>query len=190
MPDHKDRDLVLKLKGGDKDAFEALIGLYMQKSYGIALRLMGNDTDAREMIQEASVKAFKNLHRFNYDNPFGPWFIRILINNCINQLKKIRIRRYLNISDFDRLEETNTTVQLHSESNPDIDFEMKEQSELIQRALIKIPAKQRAAIVLFDIEGYSQEEVAEILECPVGSIMSRIYYGRKRLRKILANYLQ
>ena len=188
MPDQKDRDLVLRLKNGDERAFDSLISIYLQKSYGVALRLMGNDNDAREMIQETSIKAFNNLYRFDFNSPFGPWFTRILVNTCINQLKKNKLRRFFSLSDPDEHEGVERSIQLQTEDSPVDELIKKERTKIIENALQKIPEKQRIAIILFDIEGYSQEEVAGILNCPVGSVMSRVYYGRKRLKKLLEHY--
>ena len=190
MPGQDEQEFLSKLKEGDERGFHSLIGIYLKKSYGLAFRMMGNDSDAREMIQETCIKVYRKLDLFDFNSPFGPWFFRILINTCINNLKRKKLRRFFSLSDSENIEKEKIDRYSGDFQEPDKEVLDNERAEYIQRALEKIPEKQRAALILFDIEGFSQQETAEILKCPTGSVMSRVYYGRKRLRKLLEVYFQ
>lgn len=188
MPGFDERGLIERMRRGDESGFNSLIAHYMQKSYGLAFRMMGNDSDTREMIQEACIKAYKKLHQFDLDCPFGPWFLRIVVNTCLNQLKRNRLRIFFSLSDPESIDIESFEQKSAEVANPEEQVIANERVRIIEKALLKVPLKQRAALILYDMEGYNQKEVADILGCPVGSVMSRVYYGRKRLKNILQKY--
>jgi len=184
-----ERDLIEKAKSGDRAAFDRLTGLYLKKAYSIAFRYTGNDSDSRDIVQEAFYKVYVNLHRYNAKFPFSSWFFRILINSSINFSKRERRKRFLfqernPKSDVNPVEET-----ADLKANPEKLYISKEIQQLLHKGLLALPEKQRSAIILFDLEGFSQQEVAGILKCPQGSVMSRLFYGRRKLRKYLEKYL-
>jgi RNA polymerase sigma-70 factor (ECF subfamily) len=163
--------------------------MYIDKAFSIAFRYAGNDTDTRDIVQETFYKVFVNLHRYDAKFPFSAWFFRILVNTSINFSKRQRRKRTIfqesnPQSEIDPLEKT-----IDFEDNPEKKYITREINELLHKGLNKLPEKQRSAIILFDLEGFSQQEVAEILRCPQGSVMSRLFYGRRRLRKYLEKYL-
>jgi len=178
-----EKKLIAKAKEGDNRAFDELVSHYLEKSFSVAYRYTNTEEDAKDMIQETLLKVFKNIHRFNEKYPFSSWYFKILINNCINFLKKVKIKRkseniMLQDSDFHNENDTDSL-------SPENGFIKREKTLIIREGLQHINEKQRSALILHDIEGFTQEETAEILGCPVGSVMSRLYYGRKKLKKIL-----
>lgn len=188
MPGFDERGLIERMRSGDESGFNSLIAHYMQKSYGLAFRMMGNDADTREMIQEACIKSYKKLHQFDPDCLFGPWFLRIVVNTCLNQLKRNKLRSFFSLSDPESIDIESFEQKSTDVANPEEQAIANERVRIIEKALLKVPLKQRVALILYDIEGYNQKEVADILGCPVGSVMSRVYYGRKRLKTILQKY--
>ncbi|MFC1729249.1 RNA polymerase sigma factor [candidate division KSB1 bacterium] len=184
-----ERDLIEKAQAGDRNAFDRLTEVYMKKAYSIAFRYTGNDGDARDVVQESFYKVYINLHRYNPKFPFSSWFFRILINSSINYSKRERRKRYLfqdrnPKSEINPVDETADTT-----ANPEKQYINKEIQVLLHKGLNGLPEKQRSAIILFDLEGFSQQEVAHILKCPQGSVMSRLFYGRRKLRKFLEKFL-
>lgn len=182
-------DIIEKAKSGDRNAFDRLTGLYLKKAYSIAFRYTGNDGDARDIVQEAFYKVYVNLHRYNSKFPFSSWFFRILINSSINYSKRERRKRFL-FQDRNPKSDVNPVEESPDFSaNPEHTYINKEVQKLLRKGLHTLPEKQRSAIILFDLEGFSQQEVAKILKCPQGSVMSRLFYGRRKLRKYLEKYL-
>jgi RNA polymerase sigma-70 factor, ECF subfamily len=191
LPDQEDQALVARFRDGDNSAFDALIQKYTRRAYSMALRYTRQSTDAEDMVQEAFLKAYRHFDQFDDTCNFSSWFFRILINHCLNFLKRERRRRFIfdswrigNTANFEQMEER----YLRMDNTPDRQLQQKETKRQIHDALKRLPDKQREAIVLYDLEGFSQQEVSEILDCPVGSVMSRIYYGRKKLKEYLARY--
>jgi len=184
-----EHELIAQAQSGEKSAFDRLTELYMKKAYSIAFRYTGSDVDARDIVQEAFYKVYVNLHRYNPKFPFSSWFFRILINSSINYSKRERRKRFLfqernPKSDLNPIEET-----ADGTGNPEKQYINREIQSLLHKGLSSLPEKQRSAILLFDLEGFSQQEVAQILKCPQGSVMSRLFYGRRKLRKFLEKYL-
>lgn len=191
MPCDEDSILIRDIKRGDEAAFDKIVQRYMKKAYSIALRFMRNSDDAEDMVQEAFLKVYININSYNEKYSFSSWFFRILANSCINALKRKKRRSFLldlrdREQDFERMEIYKQT----SERDPEEGLILKEEKRVILEGIYSLPEKQRAVILLYDIEGFSQHEVAEILEIPLGSVMSRLFYGRKKLKQYLENALR
>ncbi len=186
MREFKDEDLVREVKKGNDEAFNELVLKYMKKAYYVAYRYMKKEEDAKDMVQEAFLKVFINIDKFDEKYNFSSWFFRILINCCINTLKKQNKRKFLfdsfgkdKESDLDKLEIGKET----STKTPEECLIHKESSKIIMDGINTLPEKQKDVLILYDIEGFSQNEVSQILNIPVGSVMSRLFYGRKKLKK-------
>jgi RNA polymerase sigma-70 factor (ECF subfamily) len=185
----EERELIERAQKGDRKAFDRLTELYVDKAFSIAFRYIGNDADARDIVQETFYKVFVNLYRYDSKYPFSAWFFRILVNSSINFSKRQRRKRIIfqesnPQSEIDPLEKA-----IDLEDNPERKYIMQEINELLRKGLETLPEKQRSAIILFDLEGFSQQEVAKILRCPQGSVMSRLFYGRRKMRRFLEKYL-
>jgi len=185
--------LIEDIKKGDDKAFDELVLMYMKKAYSVAFRFMRNDGDAQDMVQEAFLKVYINIGRYNKKYNFSSWFYRILINCCINALKKRNRRRFL----LDSWEKDKTLEiekleigKDNSIRDPEEDLIRKERNKIIMDCVYALPEKQRDILMLYDIEGFSQHEISDILNIPLGSVMSRLFYGRKRLKKYLRKVLK
>ncbi len=181
-----ERELVERWKCGDKKAFGALVRRYMADAYLIALGFTRNSEDARDLSQDAFIKAFQARDQFDPDRPFYPWFYRILRNRCLNfvqrEARKSEPLCYENNPDRERFASPSAT--------PLENLERDEQNRLLHAAIEALSFEHREVIVLKNFKGYSYEEIANTLAIPIGTVMSRLYYARKMLRKILIDLEQ
>jgi RNA polymerase sigma-70 factor (ECF subfamily) len=191
--DNSERELLKKAKDGDRNSFNIIVKNYYKKGYSVAYRYTGNSRDSEDLLQDAFLKVFKNMDSFDLEKDFGPWFFKILINGCINFLRRKKLKRALFSfkEDYEEIGiDIEQTREYSNSENPEKDLAKSELSVKLWGAINKLPEKQRSAIVLADIEGFSYEEISNILKCPIGSVMSRLYYGRLKLKHYLKNYFK
>ncbi|MFT8320036.1 MAG: RNA polymerase sigma factor SigW [Bacillus sp. (in: firmicutes)] len=170
---------------GDQNAFGEIIELYKDKVFQICYRMLGNRHEAEDMAQEAFIRAYVNIHRFNIELKFSTWLYRIATNLCIDRIRKKKPDYYLD-AEVPGTEGLNMYSQISSNTRlPEDDVESLELQALIQREISKLPDKYRAVIVLKYIEELSLNEISEILELPLGTVKTRIHRGREALRKQL-----
>lgn len=157
------------LKTKDEE-FSLLVKLNMKRAYFSALAFLGNHDMAMDASQEAFVRAYKNFAKYDPGKKFFTWYFKILKNLCLNM-----IRDNKKYDTLDLLEEKNAGVNISG------DYEMKELKKLLQKAMFKLNAIDRGILVLREFEGFSYKEISEIMEIPLGTVMSRIYNARKKL---------
>jgi len=175
---------------GDTRAFEELVAQYQNKVYALSFRYMGNEEDAYDMAQEAFIKAFRSLRSFKGNSSFSTWLYRITTNVCLDELRR-RKRKISPISldepvatrDGDEVEKEIADTSLSA----DILYEQKEFSQYINDLLNEMKPEHKTAIVLRDVMGFSYEEIAEVLNCSMGTVKSRISRAREALRKKLTS---
>lgn len=179
----KDEELVAKSRAGDIDAFEELVSRYERKVYTTAYRLIGNPDDANDLAQEAFLRAFQAIKNFRGEASFLTWISRIVTNVCRDELRK---RCRVNIESLDEriiLDEGEVAKQYPAdEAGPAELLEKKELQEEIQGLINNLSPEFRLALVLRDIQGFSYEEIAEQLECSLGTVKSRINRARNYLK--------
>lgn len=156
---------------GDIEGFGLLVRKYQNSLLSTAYRFLGNWDDARDAAQDAFVKAYRSLSRFNQARRFSPWLHRILVNVCLDRLKSA-YRRYRSSLNAEMNEETT--------SNP---LSMLAEDELFQKALSQLSSKKRRAFTLVDLEGFSGPEAAEILGCSESTVRVTVMKARQQLRK-------
>ncbi len=180
----EEREAILKCQNGDKQAFGFLVKKYMQRAYYIALGFIGSHESALDLSQEAFVKAFRAIKRFDTDKRFFTWYYQILRNLCFNFLRD-RAKHARPFSEFDEHE-----ISLIKDSSiTSDDVEREELVSAVQEALTELKAKDREIIILKDFQDLSYKEISEILECPIGTVMSRLYYARAALKAKLERML-
>lgn len=179
----EDARLVAAAKDGDREAFARLFGKYRDPAYHIAYRLLGNREDALDAVQEAFIKAFGALESFRGGASFKTWFFRIVTNASLDLRRARKVRQSASLDNEDAPPQENPRSE---GQRPERVAERHELKERIDRALAAIPETNRTAFVLFAIEGVSYREIAEILSISIGTVMSRIYYARQKLQRILA----
>jgi len=175
-----ERELIRKCKAGDSRFYEPLVRAYERPGLRLALGMLGNPEDARDALQNAFVKAFEALARFDLRRPFGPWFFQILRNQCRDQLRSRKARFRLEALD-ERLE----LKPADPERGPERLRERAHARELIWAALEEIGEEHREILILKELQGFRYGEIAAILEIPEGTVASRLYHARRALKDAL-----
>jgi RNA polymerase sigma-70 factor (ECF subfamily) len=167
---------------GSKEAFEAVARRYMKDAYFIALSLVGNREDALDLSQEAFIRAYRNMRRFNPKWGFFPWFYQILKNLCFNHLRKRRAEQDNRLEDF---RGRAPTTDVDDRFAPEVVAERNETKDRVWRAIGKLDEKHREVIILRHFQHLSYEQIARNVFCNKGTVMSRLYYAHKKLKEIL-----
>lgn len=179
-----DRELVRQALDGDDAAFDELVVRYLPKALAIARRFTHQVEDAQDLVQDAFLRAHQALHRYDDRYAFSTWFYRILVNLCINFRKRSQRWKMLVPESADSKFELMASSG-EADHNPEAYHERQELREAIDQALEALPAEQRIVVVMYDLEGFTHREIAEVLDCPEGTVMSRLHYGRLKLRQLL-----
>jgi len=180
-----DETLIEKVKEGEEWAFSEIVTRYMKKAYYIALGFTGNKEDAKDVAQDTFIKIFKAAEKFKTGERFFPWFYRIHINNCINFTRRKKIVSILSFSDFSQEHPDDKSSEFEAQQEEETD----ELKGIILKAISKLPTKQRKVVLLCDLEEIPQVEAAKILKCSEGTVRSRLFYARKKLKTILTEYV-
>jgi RNA polymerase sigma-70 factor (ECF subfamily) len=180
---NSDRALVQRVKQGDRSAFDLLVVKYQHKILNLIMRYVKDPSEAMDVAQEAFIKAYRAVPGFRGDSAFYTWLYRIAINTAKNHLVAVR-RRPMNL-DFDLLdsESFEPFAALRDVDSPEHLALTDEIGEAINKAIKDLPDELRTAILLREIEGMSYEEIAETMECPVGTVRSRIFRAREAIDK-------
>lgn len=179
----EDQQLIEQFLQGDADAFDQLVLRYQDRLFNTLLRMFNSEQDALDAAQEAFVQAFQKLHTFQGKSKFYSWLCRIAINSALSQKRKKKLttasleaaREKAGIDPDDD----------NRENHPSHQLETSENQSAIQQALNELAEEQRTVIVLKEIDGLKYEEIAEIIDCPVGTVRSRIHRARAELRQKL-----
>jgi RNA polymerase sigma-70 factor (ECF subfamily) len=181
-----DQQLVERVQRGDKAAFDLLVSKYQRKIFRLLSRLIRDPAEIEDVAQEAFIKAYRALPNFRGDSAFYTWLYRIAINTAKNYLVS-QGRRAPTTTDAD-IEEAETFDDgdhLRDLNTPDSMLLSKQVAEAVNRAIDKLPEDLRTAIVLREIEGLSYEEIAETMNCPIGTVRSRIFRAREAIAQEL-----
>ena len=178
-----ERELVLRAQAGESAAFGELVQRYMRRAYFAALGLVGSPEDARDLSQEAFVRAFRARQRINPDLPFYAWLYQILRRLCFNFVRDRRVRRNRLDEAWDWL--TEEASQRSSVDNPERAVQRAEARRRVQAAIERLNDRDREVLVLKEFEGLRYREIAALLEIPIGTVMSRLYTARRRLADVL-----
>jgi len=168
-----DQAAIEKCREGDNEAFRHIVERYQGEAICHAVAMLGNREDAMDAVQEAFIDAFQALDRLDVTRRFYPWFYVVLRNRCY----KLIGRKKDQVSSIDDTQILAPTASIRPE-----------EAMLLERAMLELAADDRELITLRDLDGLSYQELAERLEVPEGTIMSRLYYARKRLRANLTRH--
>ncbi len=172
--------LIKKCVDGDIKSFEQLIAKYEKNAFAMALRYLGNYDDACDVTQDALIKVYKNISKFRFESSFTTWLYRIVINTSKDFLKKRTREKNISIED----NQLDFPVE-SDKGTPEKLAESEEVKSEVHKALDNINENYRLAIVLKDIQGFTYDEISNILEIPIGTVRSRISRGRGELKKEL-----
>jgi RNA polymerase sigma-70 factor (ECF subfamily) len=167
---------------GDRNSFRYIVERYKFRAFNSALMFTGNREDALDLSQEAFARAYRALERFDLNRSFFTWCYQILKNLCINHLQSKRRRRHVSLDDADHhyLQPT-----VHGSESPDEMMEKSEQNALLWEAINQLDDDDREIILMKEFQDFSYKEISEALHIPIGTVMSRLYYARKKLVKRL-----
>lgn len=177
-----DDRLVDQALNGDSRAFEILMEKHESKMYAVALRMCKNREDAQDCLQDAMLRIYKALPTFKGQSSFSTWAYRITMNTCLDDLRRKKVRQAQSLDQMLEVGwapvDENNTAERHVENS-----ELKRN---LSKAIQTLPEEMRAAVVLRDVQGFSYEEIANMLSTNVGTVKSRISRGREKLREILS----
>lgn len=182
-----DQALVERVQRGEKRAFELLVAKYQRKIFRLLSRLIRDPAEIEDVAQEAFIKAYRALPNFRGESAFYTWLYRIAINTAKNYLvAQGRRAPTTTETEFDEAETFEEGEQLRDVATPDAVLLSKQVAAAVNRAIERLPEDLRTAIVLRELEGLSYEEIAESMNCPIGTVRSRIF----RAREAIANELR
>jgi RNA polymerase sigma-70 factor (ECF subfamily) len=174
-----EQDLIRRWKRGDKRAFETLVRRHMTDAFYVAYGYCGNAEDARDLSQDAFIKAYQARASFDEARPFYPWLYRILKNHCLNFVTRGR-RHHVSIDDENEHREIPSPAATVLEN-----MEETERRRLVRAAIDKLSEDHREIIVLKNFKEHSYKEIADLLGIPIGTVMSRLFYARQALRAVI-----
>jgi len=184
-----DKDLVLRVQQGDKSAYDLLVIKYQHRIIQLVNRYVKDPSEAQDVAQEAFIKAYRALGNFRGDSAFYTWLYRIAINTAKNYLVS-RSRRYSDYQiDIQDAEQVENSAQLKVMETPEYLLLNDEIVKVIKAAIEKLPEEMKVAIMLREFEGMSYEDIAQTMECPVGTVRSRIFRAREAIDEKLSPLL-
>jgi RNA polymerase sigma-70 factor (ECF subfamily) len=181
-----DVDLVRSAQRGDMQAFEELVARHRDKVYARAYSMMRNEDEALDLSQDAWVKAWQRLGQFQGDSSFVTWMTRIVINLCLDQLRKLKRKR---AESMEAMAEEAGGVERHMPvvlANPSEGLERAELRVRINRALDQLSQEHRTVLILHEFEQMEYKEISRQMKCSIGTVMSRLFYARRRMASLLA----
>ncbi|MCG6937202.1 MAG: RNA polymerase sigma factor RpoE [Gammaproteobacteria bacterium] len=176
-----DQELVARVQQGDNKAFDLLVLKYQVRLSKLVSRFLRNQSDVQDVVQEAFIKAFRALPSFRGDSAFYTWLYRIGINTAKNHLVAQSRKNPANGIDAQEAEDYGASEWLKEYSSPEREALTAELEKTIYQAMGDLPPDLREAITLREIEGLSYEEIAEVMDCPVGTVRSRIFRAREAI---------
>ncbi|MCS7229934.1 MAG: sigma-70 family RNA polymerase sigma factor [Candidatus Kryptonium sp.] len=182
MVNKTDIELVNDFKNGNISAFDEIVRRYQRKVYLLARRILSNHEDADDVAQEVFIKLFYSLNEFKGESNLFTWIYRITVNECNTILRKRRIREFIPIDEIANLLKLNET--------PEQEFLNKEEKKLIEKAIEKLPPKQRAVFVMRFFENLDYEEISKILKKPVGTLKANYFHAVKKIQKFIKDEMQ
>ena len=183
MAEDTDKELVRRVKKGDRDAFDLLFSRYQHKILNLVSRYLRDPQDVEDVAQEAFIKAFRALPRFRGDSAFYTWLYRIAINTAKNHLVARGRRPPGTDVDVEDAEYYDGNDALRERESPEAALARDQLSQAIDQAIADLPDDLRSAVTLREFDGLSYEQIAEIMDCPVGTVRSRIFRARESIDK-------
>ncbi len=169
-----DYSIIRQFISGDKSAFQVLVKRHKEKVRNIIYITMNNSAFVDDIAQDVFITVYRNLKHFRFESQFTTWLYRITVNRCKDYLRKMNVRKiFFPIEDGSEISEYSTPVE-------DNDI-----SKIVMDAISKLPIKLRMPLIMKDIEGFSYQEISESLNCEMGTVKSRIFRGREKLKEIL-----
>ena len=177
--------VISRCQQGDQEALRAIFEQYQKKVYRIAYGVVREREDARDIVQEVFIKLFRSIKNFRGKSQFYTYLYRMTMNTALDHVRKMKKTR---ASSLDEEGSPQPTDEI--EDRPDRIFYKKELEGKLKEALEKLPADQKATLIFREIEELSYQEIAGTMGCSIGTVMSRLHYGRRRLQELLRDVLK
>jgi len=185
-----DLSIVRQVQDGDVAAFDKLILRYRERLFGVVYNLTANREDAADLTQDAFIKAFQSINRFQGHCSFFTWLYKIALNTTLSHLRKNRLRSFFSL---EKIHEDGASAQiieqLTDKKGADRDTYLKELQEKLNEALQKLSIPHRTVITLFEIDGLSHSDIAQVMGCSEGTVRSRLHYAKQFLQGEMGKYL-
>jgi len=180
----EETEMVSRCQQGDQEALKEIFDKYHKKVYSIAYGVVRQREEALDVVQEVFIKLFRSIKNFKGRSHFYTYLYRMVMNTAIDHARKTG-KHFISSLDEEGSFEPSDEV----EKGPERILLQKELEERVKRAMEKLPAEQRTALIFRDVEGLSYQEMAEAMGCSIGTVMSRLHYGRKRMQELLKDYV-
>ena len=169
-----EREILELVKKGNREAYGEIVKKYMKSAYYITLGFVHNHQDALDLSQEAFIKAFRKIKRFDTEKAFFPWFYKLMKNLCLDYLRKKKKRSEVPLEGTEAFQDERQNAEIR---------------EALGKAIAKLPFEQREVIILRYFQQLSYRELSEMTGKPIGSVMSSLYYAKRKLKEIVAKHL-
>jgi len=187
-----DMEIVRRVQEGDVAAFDQLVLKYRSRVYGVVYNLTSNREDAADLTQDAFIKSFQSINRFQGQSSFFTWLYRIAVNSTLTHLRKNRLRTFFSFEKINTDDKVSAEViaALTDDNSADQETFARELQEKLNEAMQKLSIRHRTVITLFEIDGLGHQEIAEIMNCSVGTVRSRLHYAKQLLQSELQPYIR
>jgi RNA polymerase sigma-70 factor (ECF subfamily) len=186
-----DWTVVQRVQAGDVASFDQLILKYRERVYAMIYNMTSNREDAADLTQDSFIKAFQSINRFQGQSSFFTWLYRIAVNSSLTHIRKNKLRTFFS---FDKVHEdagvSEVINRLTDKKDVERDVFVNELQEKLNEALQKLSIPHRTVVTLFEIDGLSHEEIAEVMNCSVGTVRSRLHYAKQLLQVELQSYVR
>ncbi len=183
--DHEETEMISRCQQGDQGALKEIFDKYHKKVYRIAYGVVRQREEALDVVQEVFIKLFRSIKNFKKRSNFYTYLYRMVMNTAIDHKRKAGKQLMASLNEEGSFEPSD-----EAEKGPERILLQKELEERVKLAMDKLPAEQRAALIFRDVEGLSYQEMAEAMGCSIGTVMSRLHYGRKRMQESLKDYVR
>ena len=184
-----DNSLVARAKGGDAEAFSALVTRYRARLYGLVYHMTSNNEDANDLVQEIFLKAYRSIKGFQGNSSFYTWLHTIGKNMTINFLKKRGKRWQMSLDDLDsNVQNDKEFLELTASSDPVRETNLAELQRRLNEAMMKLSTEHRMVVTMFDIQGMPHAEISKLLKVSEGTVRSRLFYAHRQLQNYLDEF--
>ena len=186
MTQPEEQSLIDRCKKGDIASFDLLVRHYEKRVFNFAYRLSGNQADAEDVAQEAFIRVFNSIATFRGDANFSTWVFKIVTNVYLDERKRSKAHQTMPLDEYIELEEDTVSRQIEDTGpTPDVIVQERERDQILQNAIQCLPEYQRAMVVLYHTHSKTYEEIAEIMNLPIGTVKSRLNRARLALKEKL-----
>ena len=182
--DHEETEMISRCQEGDQEALKGIFDKYHKKVYRIAYGVVRQREEALDIVQEVFIKLFRSIKNFKGRSRFYTYLYRMVMNTAIDHARKAG-KQFVSSLDEEGSFEPSDNV----EQGPERMLLQKELEGRVKQAMDKLPPEQKAALIFRDVEGLSYQEMSEAMGCSIGTVMSRLHYGRRRIQELLKDYV-